>query len=84
MYDGQCVVSNGIALCSLHHSAFDMSVFGLDEDMTIRISGGVSRSPVVDQLFWQKNQQRLLLPHNNALWPAEQYIGWHRKQIFKA
>lgn len=84
VYSGPCVISNGIALCSLHHSAFDMGAFGLDEDMTIRISGGVSRSPVVDQLFWQKNQQRLLLPHDKALWPAEQYVGWHRKQIFKA
>ncbi|MDK1704619.1 HNH endonuclease [Serratia rubidaea] len=84
VYGGPCVISNGIALCSLHHSAFDMGAFGLDEDMTIRISGGVSRSPVVDQLFWQKNQQRLLLPHDKALWPAEQYVGWHRKQIFKA
>ncbi|WP_274922719.1 RepB family protein, partial [Escherichia coli] len=38
-------VNNGLALCSLHHDAFDMGAFGLDENLTIRISGGVSRSP---------------------------------------
>jgi putative restriction endonuclease len=45
------VVNNGLALCSLHHDAFDMGAFGLDESLTIRISGGVSRSPMVDNLF---------------------------------
>lgn len=57
---------------------------GLDENLTIRISGGVSRSPVVDNLFWQRNGQQLHLPHDKSLWPTEQYVGWHRKQIFKA
>lgn len=83
-YGGPCVVNNGLALCSLHHDAFDMGAFGLDENLTIRISGGVSRSPVVDNLFWQRNGQQLHLPHDISLWPTEQYVGWHRKQIFKA
>lgn len=83
-YGGPCVVNNGLALCSLHHDAFDMGAFGLDENLTIRISGGVSRSPVVDNLFWQRNGQQLHLPHDKSLWPTEQYVGWHRKQIFKA
>ena len=82
-YGGPCVVNNGLALCSLHHDAFDMGAFGLDENLTIRISGGVSRSPVVDNLFWQRNGQQLHLPHDKSLWPTEQYVGWHRKQIFK-
>ncbi|EJH2659895.1 HNH endonuclease [Salmonella enterica] len=83
-YGGPCVVNNGLALCSLHHDAFDMGAFGLDENLTIRISGGVSRSPVVDNLFWQRNGQQLHLPHDKSLWPTKQYVGWHRKQIFKA
>lgn len=49
-YGGPCVVNNGLALCTLHHDALDMGAFGLDESMTIHISGGVSRSPVVDHL----------------------------------
>lgn len=83
-YGGPCVVNNGLALCTLHHDAFDMGAFGLDESMTIRISGGVSRSPVVDHLFWHRDGQQLFLPYDKTQWPAEQYVGWHRKQIFKA
>ncbi|RIQ18846.1 restriction endonuclease, partial [Salmonella enterica subsp. enterica serovar Newport str. CFSAN000835] len=26
----------------------------------------------------------LHLPHDTSLWPTEQYVGWHRKQIFKS
>lgn len=83
-YGGPCVVNNGLALCTLHHDAFDMGAFGLDESMTIRISGGVRRSPVVDHLFWQRDGQQLFLPYDKTQWPAEQYVGWHRKKIFKA
>lgn len=50
-YGGPCVVNNGLTLCSLHHDAFDKVAFELDEILTIRISGGISRSPVVDNLF---------------------------------
>lgn len=75
---------NGLALCLLHHDTFDMGAFGLDENLAIHISGGVSRSPVVDNLFWQRNGQQLHLPHDKSLWPTEQNVGWHRKRIFKA
>ncbi len=78
------MVNNGLALCTLHHDAFDMGAFELDESMTIRISGGVRRSPVVDHLFWQRDGQQLFLPYDKMQWPAEQYVGWHRKKIFKA
>ncbi len=82
-YGGPCEVNNGLALCSLHHSAFDMGAIGIDEKMTIRISGGVNRSPVVDQLFWQRDGQKLFLPQDKVFWPAEQFVEWHQSQVFK-
>lgn len=63
-YGGPCEVNNGLALCSLHHSTFDMGAIGIDEHMTICISGGVNRSTVVDQLFWQRDGQKLFLPRD--------------------
>lgn len=83
-YGGPCEVNNGLALCSLHHSAFDMGAIGIDEKMTIRISGGVNRSPVVDQLFWQRDGQKLYLPRDEVFWPAERFIEWHQSQVFKS
>lgn len=82
-YGGPCEVNNGLALCSLHHSAFDMGAIGIDVHMTIRISGGVNRSPVVDQLFWQRDGQKLYLPRDKFFWPAEHFVEWHQNQVFK-
>lgn len=82
-YGGPCEVNNGLALCSLHHSAFDMGAIGINEDMTIRVSGGVNRSTVVDQLFWQREGQKLFLPRDKIFWPAERFVEWHRGQVFK-
>lgn len=38
---GEPVVPNGIAMCSLHHSAFDASVLGIRPDYTIQIRADV-------------------------------------------
>lgn len=82
-YGGPCEVNNGLALCSLHHSAFDMGAIGIDGHMTIRISGGVNRSPVIDQLFWQRDGQKIYLPNDKLFWPAEHFVEWHQNQVFK-
>lgn len=83
-YGGPCEVNNGLALCSVHHSAFDKGAIGIDEDLKIQISGGVNRSPIVDQLFWALEGQRLHLPKDKMLWPADRFIEWHQTQVFKA
>ena len=83
-YGGPCEVNNGLALCSLHHSAFDMGAIGIDEHRTIRISGVVNRSPVVDHLFWQRDGKQLYLPQDKVYWPGERFIEWHQNQVFKS
>lgn len=83
-YGGPCEVNNGLALCSVHHAAFDKGAIGIDEHLTIHISGGVNRSPVVDQLFWNRHGQKLFLPKDKTFWPADRFIEWHQTQVFKA
>lgn len=38
---GAPVVPNGIALCKLHHAAFDQNIIGIRPDLVIEISSGV-------------------------------------------
>lgn len=83
-YGGPCEVSNGLALCSVHHSALDRGAIGVDEHLTIRISGGINRSPMVDRLFRDLEGKKLLLPGNKAYWPADKFIEWHQTNVFKA
>lgn len=83
-YGGPCEVDNGLALCSVHHSAFDKGAIGIDEHLTIRISGGINRSPMVERLFWDRDGQKLFLPRDKIFWPAEKFVEWHQTQVFKA
>ncbi|AXG49188.1 phosphorothioated DNA-binding restriction endonuclease [Photorhabdus laumondii] len=82
-FGGPCLVENGLALCTLHHSAFDRGAIGIDENLKIKISDGVNRSPVVEQLFWARDGESLYLPRNRQYYPADRFIEWHQTQVFK-
>ncbi len=51
-YGGPCTVTNGLALCSVHHSAFDIGVIGIDEGDEI---DGFRRSE------WQQDRRKAIL-----------------------
>ncbi|BDR35198.1 hypothetical protein PDY_22460 [Photobacterium damselae subsp. damselae] len=40
-YSGPCEVSNGLALCSIHHKAFDRGAIILDSNFKVRVSPAV-------------------------------------------
>ncbi|PEH53859.1 restriction endonuclease [Yersinia kristensenii] len=72
-----------MALCSLHHSAFDMGVIGLDGRMKLLVSEGVNGSQMVERLFWDFAGHTILLPKSAEHYPHEQFVEWHRGQVFK-
>ncbi|STV33784.1 restriction endonuclease [Klebsiella pneumoniae] len=41
-HGGPCEIPNGLALCAIHHKAFDKGSIGLDEDMRIQVSPAVN------------------------------------------
>lgn len=77
-------MTNGLALCSLHHSAFDMGVIGFDDSMKLLISAGMNGdSQMVRRLFWDFAGQAILLPKRAEHYPLENFVDWHRGQVFK-
>lgn len=82
-YGGPCTISNGLALCSLHHSAFDMGAIGLDDNMKLLVSEGVNGSHMVERLFWDFAGHSLLLPKNREHYPLELFVKWHQEQVFR-
>jgi putative restriction endonuclease len=82
-YGGPCTVTNGLALCSLHHSAFDMGAIGIDDSMKLLVSEGVNGSQMVERLFWDFAGEQLLLPKQKEHYPLEQFIEWHRGEVFR-
>lgn len=82
-YGGPCSIPNGLALCSLHHSAFDMGVIGINDSMKLLVSEGVNGSQIVERLFWDFAGHTILLPKSMEYHPREQFLAWHREQVFK-
>ncbi|MFW8412603.1 HNH endonuclease, partial [Klebsiella pneumoniae] len=46
-HGGPCEIPNGLALCAIHHKAFDKGSIGLDEDMRIQVSPAVNGGGIV-------------------------------------
>ncbi|UCZ78384.1 HNH endonuclease [Pectobacterium carotovorum] len=82
-YGGPCTVTNGLALCSVHHSAFDIGVIGIDDSMKLMVSEGVNGSKIVERLFWDFEGKSLFLPKKREYYPLDRFVEWHRGQVFK-
>ncbi len=76
---------NGIALCKLHHAAFDRNLMSFDEQYKIEISDSeidrLSTGNLVGGLlkFKQHLRSAIILPNDTRDYPLPQYISESRK-----
>ncbi|HCA5736764.1 TPA: HNH endonuclease [Citrobacter freundii] len=82
-HHGPCEVPNGLALCAIHHKAFDRGSIGLNENMRVMVSGAVNGGGVVQRLFWDFAGKAIALPPVKENYPGEQFLEWHRKEVFR-
>ena len=80
---GPCEVPNGLALCAIHHKAFDRGSIGLDENMRVMVSGAVNGGGVVQRLFWDFAGKAIALHPVKENYPGERFVEWHRKEVFR-
>jgi putative restriction endonuclease len=80
--DGPDEVSNGLALCALHHRALDLGVLGLDEDLRVLVSGQASGAWGFEEAFLRHLGQKLRPPHSAELRPDSAHTAWHRREVF--
>ncbi len=67
--DGQPIVSNGVALCKLHHAAFDRFFFAIRPDYVIEVRSSILEEhdgPMLIVGLQQIHQQRIFLPRHPA------------------
>jgi putative restriction endonuclease len=83
---GEPVVPNGLALCKLHHAAFDRHILGVRPDLTVELRPDVLREPDGPMLKYGLQgfqDAHLLLPRDAALRPnlefVEERYGMFRK-----
>ena len=82
-HHGPCEVPNGLALCAIHHKAFDRGSIGLDENMRVNVSDAVNGGGVVQRLFWDFAGKAIALPPVKENYPGEKFVEWHRKEVFR-
>ncbi|HGY1228359.1 TPA: phosphorothioated DNA-binding restriction endonuclease [Citrobacter farmeri] len=82
-HGGPCEIPNGLALCAIHHKAFDKGSIGLDENMRVQISEAVNGSGIVGRLFWDFQGKNISLPQIKAYYPQDEFVEWHRKEVFR-
>ena len=74
---------NGLALCVLHHKAFDLGAFTVDPDrLTVLCSQELSGTTKREWLIGYHGS-RISEPQSLSYLPREKYLNWHRKTIFK-
>lgn len=86
-HDGPDTVANGLALCVLHHKALDRGALGLEESrgntrvLVSRHVGGTSRSA---NLLVGLHGKPLRRPLTQNRAPSPVFVGWHRREVFRA
>lgn len=80
---GPCEVPNGLALCAIHHKAFDRGSIGLDENMRVVVSDAVNGGGVVQRLFWDFAGKEIALPQMKENYPGERFVEWHKREVFR-
>jgi len=87
---GRDDIWNRLALCHLHHWAFDVGWFTLQDDYTISVSSKVHSLPsdfgIIGNYEFIRailnRHTKIFLPNRNELYPHQSAIRWHRQNIF--
>lgn len=81
--DGPDEVGNGLALCSLHHTLFDLGVLGLLPDLRIQVSELYSARGAAGQAVEDLHGRAVATPGKGRPAPGADFVLWHGRQVFR-
>lgn len=70
-------VNNGLALCKLHHAAFDSFIIGITPDFKVEIRSDVLEEhdgPMLKHGLIELHGSKIILPTNKINWPNKNYL----------
>ncbi|REL24508.1 HNH endonuclease [Rhodohalobacter sp. SW132] len=82
--DGTPTVENGLALCKIHHSAFDKFIIGVTPDYQIKIRTDLLEEidgPMLTYGFQKLHDQKLILPKSKKAWPSREKLDWRHQKF---
>ena len=74
---GQPVVTNGIAMCAIHHRAFDSHVLGISPKYVIQVRKDVREErdgPTLQHALQGLHRATLTLPRSHEAWPSPELL----------
>jgi putative restriction endonuclease len=77
--EGEPDVSNGIALCKLHHAAFDSFIIGVSPDYRVHVRHDVLNEhdgPILRYGLQELHGSKLILPSSPVKWPNRDSLQW--------
>ena len=74
---------NGLALCSLHHKAFDRGEFTVRPDRVLLVSGQTHGGQGFEKWLMQFHGRPIRKPLRQEDLPAERFLGWHQREVFR-
>jgi putative restriction endonuclease len=81
---GEPIVPNGLALCKIHHAAFDRHILGIRPDMRVEIREDILREvdgPMLKYGLQAMDGKEILLPRNLALRPRAEFVQSRYEQF---
>lgn len=76
--NGPDKIINGIALCKLHHWAFDNGLIGISDDYKVIIPSWIKNDYSYEDIY-KFEGEKILLPSKNNFLPHKIYLRAHRK-----
>ncbi|MBN2282390.1 MAG: HNH endonuclease [Deltaproteobacteria bacterium] len=74
---GDPIVNNGVALCKLHHAAFDSFILGIRPDYKIEVREDILKEedgPMLVHGLQSMHMKEIILPKSSRLWPNPELL----------
>jgi putative restriction endonuclease len=74
---GEPIVQNGLALCKLHHAAFDQNIIGITPDYQIHVRKDILKEidgPMLKHGIQEMHGSKLILPRSAAKRPRREWL----------
>lgn len=86
-FGGPDTESNGLALCTLHHRAFDRGAIGLEPTgaatLAVLVSRELSGRTGAYRQLVNENGNRIRPPLEREFQPQRRFVEWHRTEVFR-
>jgi putative restriction endonuclease len=74
---GEPIIQNGLALCKIHHAAFDVNIIGISPDYNVSVRKDILREhdgPMLRYGLQVLDKQKLILPSKKENWPDQERL----------